>query len=260
MLSIFLKKIKLYKYFLVLSLPIIQTVFSNQIIAQPVHVIIQPPSPYKFLVDDMWKLTLTNLETQPLQVYLEAAITEETAGTIATASTTGFMLNPGLTVFNNSNFHELNPEVSYSSSDPRYQESVLRTGGLPSGYYEICIYVKLAGSNQEVGNTCIQHSVAQISPPTVIFPADGEEIQIQSPTFTWLLAISQGMNAVFAIKIAEVTEGQTAEIAIQTNPAWFETDNIRTTIYRYPLAAREFEVGKEYAWQIQAFDLGTAQR
>jgi uncharacterized repeat protein (TIGR01451 family) len=217
---------------------------------------IQTPPVNQLHIENLWNLTCTNLETQPLQVHLQAAITEENAGTIATASTIGFMLNPGLTVFNSLNFYELNPEVSYSSSDPRYQESVLRTGSLPSGYYEICIYVKLAGSNQEIGNTCIQHSVAQIPPPTIISPADGDKIQIQSPTFSWMQTISQGMNAVFAIKIVEVREGQNAEIAIQTNPAWFETDNIRTTFYQYPLSAREFEVGKEYAWQIQAFDFG----
>ncbi|RKY91106.1 MAG: hypothetical protein DRQ01_08215, partial [Ignavibacteriae bacterium] len=169
---------------------------------------LQTPPINQLYIEDLWNLTLTNIETHPLKVYVQAAITEDNAGIIATASTIGFMLNPGLTVFNNTNFYELNPEVSYLNSDPRYQESVIRTGGLPSGYYEICIYIKLTGSNQEVGNTCIQHSVAQIPPPTIISPQDGEEIQIQSPTFTWLLAISQGMNAVFAIKIVEVMEGQ----------------------------------------------------
>ena len=58
--SIFLKNIKLYKPFLILSLSIIQTVFSNQIFAQPLQVILQQPLPYKFLIEDMWKITLIN--------------------------------------------------------------------------------------------------------------------------------------------------------------------------------------------------------
>ncbi len=133
--------------FFLLSLHIIFIFNTGFLSAQQVLVEIQTPPINQFYVENLWNLTFTNLETQPLQVNLQAAITGENAGIIATASTTVFMLNPGLTVFNSSNFHELNPEVSYSSSDPRYQESVIRTGGLPSGNYEICIYVKLAGSN-----------------------------------------------------------------------------------------------------------------
>lgn len=213
----------------------------------------QPPF-NRLNVEDIWKINLTNTTNNVLSVYLFGILSEENAGLIATGTSKVFSLNPG---FKKINSGELTPiSIDYPNPDSKYKESMIRTGGVPSGNYEVCISVKLFSSNNEVGSGCINQKVEMSAPLSLIAPDNGEKISLTLPTFTWMHLKKPGSDANYTITIVELFPNQTPELAILTNPSWFAKENINSTIFQYPLSARRFEVGKEYAWQVNVFEKG----
>ena len=217
-----------------------------------VIVTIQQPPPNHLQMEDLWKINLNNTSQNPLNVYLYGTLTEQNAGLIAAATTSNINLPPGVKIVR---VNELEPiSIDYPNPDPIYRESLIRTGNLPSGNYEICVYVRFANTNNNCGFDCIQHNIEMIPAPTLISPNDDETIINKRPLFTWMQALRPGVDVKYKIKIVEVRENQSPENAMQTNPSWFEEKEIRNRIYQYPVSAREFEDSSKYAWQVLSLD------
>lgn len=217
-----------------------------------VLVTIQQPPPNQLHMEDLWEINLNNTSQNPLDVYLYGTLTEQYAGLIATATTSNINLAPGVKIVR---VNELEPiSIDYPNPDPRYRKSLIRTGSLPAGNYEMCVYVRFANSNHNCGFNCIQHNIEMIPAPTLIFPNDGETIVNKRPLFTWMQALRPGIDVKYNIKIVEVRENQSLEIAMQTNPSWFEEKNILNKIFQYPVSAIEFEDSIKYAWQVVSLD------
>ena len=232
--------------------PLIVFFYMSNVYSQDiVQVNIQQPPLNQLRIEHLWKITLNNTSQDVLDVYLYGTLTEQTAGRIVTATTSSINLAPGVKQVN---VPELEPiSVDFPSAESIYSEALIRAGKLPSGEYEICVYVRYKGTNNDCGSDCIQHSIEIMPAPTLISPSDGENINTR-PMFTWMQAVRPGTDARYKIKIVEVQDRQSSETAMQTNPAWFEEENIMTNVFQYPLSAKELvEVGK-YAWQISSFD------
>ncbi|MBL7127801.1 MAG: hypothetical protein ISS16_02330 [Ignavibacteria bacterium] len=241
-----------YKFIKQLLIPIIVFFCISSTYSQDlVTVNIQQPPPNQLHIEHLWKITLNNTSMDVLDVYLYGTLTEQNAGLIVTAKTSSINLHPGV---RNVNVHELEPiTVDYPNPDPRYKETLIRTGNLPGGDYEVCIYVRLVSNNNNVGSDCIQQNIEIMPAPALISPGNGENLNIR-PLFTWMQAVKPGTDVRYKIKIVEVKERQSPEIAMQTNLAWFEQYNIMTRVFQYPLSAEEFIDGSKYAWQITSLD------
>jgi len=221
----------------------------NQVIVN-----IQHPPFNRLNIEDLWKINLINTTNDNLSIYLFGTLSEENAGLIATGTSNIFTLNPGIKKIDTKELSSLS--FSYPNPDPKYKESIIRTGGVPNGDYEICISVKLSNSNDDAGSNCLRHSVEKSLPISLINPDNGNEIPSGISIFTWMHMKNPGSNAKYKIVIVEVLGNQTPELAISSNPAWFTKDKLSSTILQYPISARKFEVGKEYAWQTYALERG----
>lgn len=228
---------------------------SNLFAQTQVIVNVQQPPYNQLNTEDLWKIRLNNTTNDVLSVYLFGTLSEENAGLIATGTSSVFTLSPGMKMVN---AHELTPiSIDYPNPDLRYKESMIRRGGVPTGNYEVCISVKMSGSNEEVGSDCIDQGVEISSPITLVTPDYGEKISMQLPVFTWMHLKKPGSGAYYTFTIVEILSNQTPEIAIQTNLAWFRKDKINKTLLQYPISARGFEHGKEYAWKVDVFEEGS---
>ena len=224
----------------------ITTTYSQDIVT----VNIQQPPLNQLRVEHLWQVTLSNTSQDILNVYLYGTLTEQKDGTVLTATTSSINLSPGLKKIN---VHELEPiSVDYPNADSKYREALIRTGNMPSGEYEICVYVKYKSNNNNCGSDCIQHSIEIIPAPTLIYPTDSEKA-VTRPLFTWMQAVRPGLDIRYKIRIVEIKDNQSPETAMKTNPAWFEESNIMTSIFPYPVSANEFADSGMYAWQIQSY-------
>ncbi|RPI67641.1 MAG: hypothetical protein EHM43_07125, partial [Ignavibacteriae bacterium] len=95
-----------------------------------------------------------------------------------------------------------------------------------------------------------------LSVPILISPPDESEIVEKYPVFTWMASVppAQGQVMQYRLRIAEVFGTQTGQDAVARNPAWFTQQDITRTILQYPISSRGFEVGRRYAWLIEAYE------
>ena len=248
--SIFLKKIKLYKHFLVLSLPIIQTVFSNQIFAQPMQVIFQPPLQYKFLVEDMWKITLIN-SSDPVDVYLFGSIEDLESNELLVEGTSSvFRLPPGV---KNVSYSDVTP-VDLSKKSDAVKRTLERIGTISNGLYLICIDVFSSSTNVLLGSTCTEIEVLTLTQSDLLSPMNGEIVFDIFPTFHWLPStpLPPGSNVTYELFTVQILERQTPEYAIISNPAQFVQSGIRGNLFQYPVGAIPLTPG-HYAWMIRTY-------
>jgi hypothetical protein len=214
---------------------------------------IQHPPFNQLKIEDLWKLTLINTSSNTFTVNLKGTLTESQAGLIATGVSKTFDLPPGTKIYTAANYSELDPDIDYVNKDPRYENSIIRTGGLPSGEYEICVYVIEKSTGEELGFDCIQQSVLLASPPSLVSPDDESEITVKHPDFIWLPTVIPGVRVNYIFKLVEKFGGQSVQEAIERNSAYYIA-TVRHTMHTYPPAANDLIEGREYAWRVQAVD------
>ena len=227
---------------------------TTTLLSQEVTVNIQHPPYNQLKIEDMWRITLINTSSTTLTVNLKGTLTEAQAGLIATGESRIFELPPGRKIFTGANYKELDPDINYVNKDPRYQESVTRTGGLPSGEYEICVYMKETVNNQTIAVDCKQQVVESFSSVTLVNPEDRTVVQTKQISFTWLPVISGlGPQTTYMVKVVEILNNQSSQDAMNNNPAFFESGEITGTTFIYPPSANELRIGKNYCWKVSAF-------
>lgn len=214
-----------------------------------IKVKLHKPPPNRLAVKDLWNLTLTNTSRSEIKITLEGTVDEAKDGRIVEGRTGAFTLKANET--KRLTADNIPGGGTYSWSNNKYKEAILRTGSAPSGSYTICIYAK-SEEGQQLAMDCIQHNIEMMSPPTLVTPADGETIpEGQTPIFTWLPSMPAPREAKYTLKIVEIIGNQSPDEAMQKNAAWFEKSELRTTTFQYPAAARKMEKGKRYAWIIK---------
>lgn len=224
----------------------------QSLFAQEVIVNIQHPPFNQLAIEDLWKITLTNVSTATYAVNLKATLSENEAGLIAIGTSTTFELPPGPRVFTGADYNQFNPSIEYVNPDPKYQESIVRTGGLPSGEYQICVSVNQASNQEELGRQCIEQSVLMVSPPILISPEDGGEVSSANPSFLWT-PVSGVTGVQYKFKLSEIFQGQSAYDAIKNNPAVYSV-TIPQTSLAYPPTAPKLIEKMNYAWLVQSLD------
>ena len=221
--------------------------------SQVVIVNVYQPPYNQWNVADMWNLTLTNTSSESLKVYLYGTVESITDGLIFEGTSAVFGLTPHFS--GRIEPYRLEPvDADYSNAE--YEEIVMKTGTMPEGTYTICVYVKDARTNEELGSDCIIRPIKQPSPPELINPQDEGTLTEQLPIFLWTppMPLRMGEFVTYQLNIVELLDGQVPIEAMEANPAWFTDKNIISTSYQFPISARPLEPGKSYAWQVTAIN------
>jgi hypothetical protein len=256
---------KLMKYLLIFIGIITASVSYSQVTVQ----LRQPPS-YGFKLEKMWNVTLVNNTQETYSIYLRGVATEMTEGFIVDAVTGTFTLPPGVKVVTAS---DIKP-IKVNETNPKYEDVVKNVGTVPSGSYDICVYVINSASGQEMGSDCISTEVVNLSQVELLSPEDKYNLsstnEIGANTnrnntlnqfiagslmqFSWLppSPITSGQRVTYKLKVAQIYGMQSSYDAMQSNPLFYKADNLIATIYQYPVAARQLSTGK-YAWQVEAY-------
>ena len=201
--------------------------------------------------DDMWNFTLKNNSTQELEFTLNGTLTESKAGLIATGQTMALSLRKGETKKFKISDLPKTPDINYIHSDPRYKEALMRKGSLPDGNYTICVYAKQTGTNEELGNDCLEQEITieKDASITLLTPDNNENINpSDAMTFSWAVLGAKTAGH-YKIKIVEITGDESPENAMLKNKAFFEKEDIRTSTFQYPTSAPKFKEGK-YVWRV----------
>ena len=85
-----------------------------------------------------------------------------------------------------------------------------------------------------------------------IVPESDEIVTTPYPNFVWTPAVGSMGSVTYDFRVVEVYSHQSAESAIQSNPAIYVEREIALSSFLYPAMAPYLEVGKTYAWQVSA--------
>lgn len=201
------------------------------------------PPPLTLRVEDLCAVNITSPET--MTVFTEGVATEETRGLdIGRLKTRPFELRPGTNSYRAGNV----PPIQEKWFLPDYEELIGRTGMFPEGVYWLKVYVY--GMNGDLlGADSIRH-VVRHPQLKLISPPDGSEMEMPDQLFVW--AVSQPVPGLgYEFSVYEILAGQTIPEATN-NPPHFRRDGLGTSSLRYPPAARPFEEGHSYCWQVRA--------
>jgi hypothetical protein len=141
-------------------------IFNCSYLLAQISVHLQQPHPFQFHVEDMWKVTLTSTYQTPVRVYLYGTARSLTEGLIVDANTAIFSMNIGTRMVK---ANEIGP-IDVHKQNQTYGDIVKKMGGLPSGKFEICVYVKDAATNQTLAVDCIEHEVQNFTEVELISP------------------------------------------------------------------------------------------
>ena len=210
---------------------------------------LQQPPPFQFKAEDLWKATINN-PGQPVNVYLFATV-QSGSQRHMDATTSIFLLPTGVRKVN---AQEISP-IDIEKYTNNVEETLNKTGTLQSGIYTICLYVRNAGTNQTLGSFCNDYEILNLTQSSLVSPLDEGSIRDILPMFNWLppVPLPHGRRITYEIKIVEILERQTAYYAMLSNPSWFRQNDIATTLFQYPLAARQMISGNRYAWSVNTF-------
>ena len=210
---------------------------------------LQQPPPFQFKAEDLWKATINN-PGQPVNVYLFATV-QSGSQRHMDATTSIFLLPTGVRKVN---AQEISP-IDIEKYTNNVEETLNKTGTLQSGIYTICLYVRNAGTNQTLGSFCNDYEILNLTQSSLVSPLDEGSIRDILPMFNWLppVPLPHGRRITYEIKIVEILERQTAYYAMLSNPSWFRQNDIATTLFQYPLAARQMISGNRYAWKVNTF-------
>jgi hypothetical protein len=137
-------------------------------------------------------------------------------------------------------------------------ESAKRTGRLPEGSYEVCVYIKETGDiNPATLTVCATFNINLPQAPRLVSPIDKKQVIEISPTFSWIIGgqLPEPSNLQIKIRFFNVLKNQTPVQAFNNPSQLFhqETTPFKYS-YQYPISAPKFIEDNTYAWQVQLLD------
>jgi hypothetical protein len=208
-----------------------------------VSIIMYPLPQQQLKPADMFRADVLNAGTAS-QVYFIGTITQK-GQKVVSAKSQVITLNAGSTQLNET---MLAPAYSFFSS------AVEQTGSLPYGNYTVCLKAYLLNGIEETAIACEDIELMPLSPPLLLNPENESSIIEEYPLLVWLPPMPVGKEkVVYDLKLVEIMPNQTAYDAIQRNFALLEQKNISGTSLQYPANAMKLDVGKKYAWKVNAY-------
>lgn len=218
------------------------------------------PHPSRHLADWRTRRETAQIQVinngQPVQAIIDATIALE--GNILArtriSSIAPVDLPQGLTILS---AERLFPESAVDFQQG-IKENVARTGTLPEGNYEICVRL-LSTSDRRTELTradCRQFSIV-FQPPTLISPQNDKKFAAEDHLIQFLWTPISPMPAgivQYNLRVVELLEGQTDEVAFRNNHPVFERALSNQTQLLWPPEAEQPKAGKKYAWAVIAKD------
>ena len=188
----------------------------------------------------------------PIFVLLEVTLNEASLGQVAFAQSEPFELpqGPNQLIINNTNW--INYDIL--EYDPNLEQTILQTGTLPEGSYEICYLFINTQDGNPLGQSCTQFDILFPDPPQLVHPGSLEPpppvISEEFPNFQFTPINYTLTQVTYQVKVAEVLENQNPQEAFEINPANFETILIDEYQFFYPEDAFPLISGQTYCWGI----------
>jgi len=221
-------------------------------------IILTQPPPFKVTVSSFWKVALINSDSSRVEFHLRlhgsATVTGETSPYVSATTNDFFLTIPtGITPT------PVPPDLLNNIELEGHTTSIMTTGSLPAGHYEICIDVIDLDNGSNNDSACLKgldgtdnYSIQNFSYVSITSPMNDTEVESIYPVFTWTPpSITAGVN--YTLNIYEIFSSQTPYDAVVSNREFFQIKNIRSTVFRYPEISRKFSGGRKYAVQIKAY-------
>lgn len=241
----------------------ISLLFFSFISVQAAHanftVIQRALNPYQLKSTDIWGLDIMSTESQAVNVKLYGTISKDGVPVVKLESR-AVRINPGanaLTSFNVSisKINYLNKNIS---------EIERLTLSLPPGSYQYCVYLRCATVGCDGLGTPpfdlekIYCTNVQVEPPTPLqlaYPGNESKIKETRPGLNWIPPgpIVQSSKLNYIITLVEMNEKQNRMDAIKRNRPLLRKRGHSLNTLMFPLDLNELEVGKSYAWQVEAW-------
>ncbi len=211
-----------------------------------ITVTLDQPPPFQFRAENMWKVTLNNTSAD-VRVYLTGSVMKGNSQ-IIDATTSAFNLARGMKRVSAA---EMSP-IDLKKYNNDIEQTLSKTGTFESGTYTICIKVKDAGNNEELGSFCDDYEIINMTKMELISPENNDQVLFLLPGFTWLppTPVPPGKLVSYQFQITEILNRQTPEYAFLANPVCFSSNRIMTTLFQYPIAAKPLINGRNYAWKV----------
>jgi len=217
-----------------------------------VTVSLQLPPSGLCMKSQLWNMIVNNNSADATNVYVYLTVVETGSNRpVMTATSSSITLPPGNRFLQYSSF----APVQYNITDPSYQ-GFAATEFLPVGRFTVCysLYRSLGDAHSEIAEECDMIDVEPLSPPQLVYPANKDSIDSNSPVFNWIAPAPLNLftSISYDLELSEMLPGQTENEAVQQNIPLFIQPGLNSTNYPYPGGASQLETGKKYAWRVVA--------
>lgn len=174
---------------------------------------------------------------------------------IVQITTPKFILQPGVNQVDKNAFSK-----SMVKFGPGYASTILQqTGKFPEGEVEYCFEFigEPKGGDNNVFQSCFDHYIQPLTPLSLIYPAEGDEICITRPAFLWQPPLPSQPQTRFRVIVVESSPEQVAALSLSNNLPIVNQGGIPGNTILYPGASPDLQQGKQYAWQVIAYNGNT---
>lgn len=214
------------------------------------QIVMQPAVPRLGIIQktQLWNLLVINSFPQEITATISLVLQDRITGhTLLTAQSGTISIPRGPKQLNEQSVFPV--QYQYEAVFSNYNQQAL----LPVGNYLAC-YNMVGQKGEPLGQECVAIDVSPLSPPMLIYPANGSQIVEPAPQLSWIPPTPTHLfnQLRYDVIVTEMNPGQSPEEAIRQNtPMYAEGNLIQQTIV-YPASALKLDTGKIYAWQVTA--------
>lgn len=212
-------------------------------------------NPYWFRPNDVWNVLITS--TVELNVKVQAYISKADGNQIYFSESQPFFLKVGA----NSHTSGTIQTATSQSFDQGLRNWLQINNSLPPGTYRLCYKIICANSDCDgngsglIGPDQSFCNTIKIQSPTPLLlntPNNESRIKDQSPMLTWIPPSPVSSEVSYDLTLTPILDGQSKEEAIQINRPVIIKTGIKNVLLNYPSDLPDLEIGKKYAWQVNA--------
>lgn len=209
-------------------------------------------------IDNIYKVRISNTGSM-ITTNLRIVVTEAKVGVVVTIDVPQFQLMSGTAIVPPAAFYH----AAVNFGNNKMATIIRQSGYFPEGDYEYCFQLyEGAGHNGELlAEQCFNYELEPFTNMQLISPYDEDKICDKRPTFNWQPLIPAVNGLRYRLLLAEVRNKQQPVEALRMNLAIINQRDIPMPMLLYPSIANELVEGKQYAWQVTAYqnDLILAQ-
>lgn len=201
-------------------------------------------------IDGMFQVKIINNSGAPFLARLTMSIKAKGNLQIVKIIANYVSVNTGLNTLSPSVAH--NALIQFNESE--LSKIVKQSNFLPEAEYEYCFMLEEQKSDaNRTAQECYNYYLEPFSPLSLIEPFNNQEMCDKKPNFLWqpIFPAISGMH--YQMVLAEIKNNQNAIEALYYNIPIINLRNVNTTMLPYPSIAKNLDSGKNYVWQVSAY-------